>query len=68
MEQYMTTGRFPANVASEKGTVEDFIETEVRPKHWWEVFDIFTVLATTGFIANLLAKVWNVVFYGISRR
>ncbi|TEY34114.1 hypothetical protein BOTCAL_0646g00040 [Botryotinia calthae] len=68
MEQYMTTGRFPANVPSEKGTVEDFIETEVRPKHWWEVFDIFTVLATTGFIANLLAKVWNVVFYGITRR
>lgn len=67
MEQYMTTGRFPANVTSEKGTVEEFIETEVRPKHWWEVFNIFIVLATTGLIANLLAKVWNVVLYGSTR-
>lgn len=72
LEQYISTGLFPAHeILSPEGkgvTVNNapggFIETEVKPKHWWEVFSIFTVLATCGLFANLLAKVWNLAFYG----
>lgn len=63
----MTTGRFPPNVESEKGTKEGWIETEVRPKYWWEVFNIFIVLATAGLFANLFAKAWKLVMYGSAR-
>jgi len=70
LEQYMTTGRFPANEAAINGVLtkvapEDaFIETEVKQAHWWDVGKIFVVLAAFGFVANLSAKVWNVLFYG----
>ena len=72
LEQYVSTGRFPAHEipASEKNrfTVDNstggFIETEVRTKHWWEIFQIFAILATCGLLANIGAKVWNLAFYG----
>ncbi|PQE32758.1 hypothetical protein CJF32_00009642 [Rutstroemia sp. NJR-2017a WRK4] len=65
MEQYMTTGRFPPNAASDKGAHEhEFIETEVKQKNWSDFLNIFVVLATAGLIANLFAKVWNWALYG----
>jgi len=70
IEQYMTTGRFPANNVTANGMTTNeavksgFIETEVKPTHWWEVGKIFVVLAAFGLVANLGAKVWNVAFYG----
>jgi len=70
MEQYISTGRFPANKAVTNGTTkssgkdEDFIETEVKLGNWWEVGNIFVVLATFALIFNLLARVWTVAIYG----
>jgi lysocardiolipin and lysophospholipid acyltransferase len=69
MEQYLTTGEFPASKAAindVKSSPEhkDFIETEVKLAHWWEIGNIFLVLATFGLLANILARVWNVVWYG----
>jgi len=67
MEQYVSTGRFPGNAASGavNGDVkEDFIETEVKLAHWWEVGNIFVVLAAFALVANLLARVWELVIYG----
>ena len=65
MEEYIAKGRFPSSDASE-GKVEDggFIETEVKPAHWWEFTRIFMVLAAFGMVANLCAKVYNAAFYG----
>jgi hypothetical protein len=70
MEQYLTTGRFPGSLAAingaeTKGNVKEvFIETEVKLAHWWEVGNIFVVLAAFGLVFNLLARVWNLVLYG----
>ncbi len=69
MEQYLVTGSFPASKAATNGNKkasgdEEFIETEVKLAHWWEVGNIFLVLATFGLLANILARVWNVVWYG----
>lgn len=70
MEQYITTGRFPELEQSTNGhpTKDDvkakFIETEVRTSHWWETFRVFQILAAFALVANLLARVWNVIFYG----
>lgn len=69
IDHYLTTGRFPADkgavngISSETGN-NDFIETEVKLEHWWEVGNTFVVLATFALVANLGAKLWNAVLYG----
>ncbi|KAH8652073.1 acyltransferase [Xylariales sp. PMI_506] len=52
MEQYVTTGRFPANTSGIKG----HIETEVRTKHWWEFVRIYVMLGTFGLLFNFIYK------------
>ena len=52
MEEYMTTGRFPASVGAEK----KYIETEVRTRHHWEVLQIFAVVGICGLIWNNIRK------------
>ncbi|KAF8857606.1 acyltransferase-domain-containing protein [Acephala macrosclerotiorum] len=69
IEQYLTTGRLPptkaaTNRAKKEAGDEEYIETQVQLTHWWEVGNIFLVLATFGLLANILARVWNVVWYG----
>lgn len=65
MEEYMVTGRFPSTGTSgDKVQEGDFIETEVKPAHWWEFTRIFMVLAMFGLVANICAKVYNMAFYG----
>lgn len=72
MEQYVATGRFPASKDLEangmnpevKVQQKGFIETEVRQAHWWEFLQIFSVLAVLGLVANILARAWNVAWYG----
>ena len=69
IEEYLTTGRFPGIVPAAKEMAngamkEEYIETEVKLAHWWEVGSIFVVLATFGLVANLLARVWELVIYG----
>jgi lysocardiolipin and lysophospholipid acyltransferase len=69
IDQYLTTGRFPGivpatnGVATNEAMKEEFIETEVKLAHWWEVGNIFVVLAAFGLVANLLARVWTLVVY-----
>jgi len=62
MEEYLSTGRFPASPivpGSINGDVEAFVETEVRTKHWWEFVQIFVVLGAFGLLSNVLSKTWS---------
>ena len=69
IEHFLVTGRFPAakeatnGISAGKGN-DDFIETEVKLNHTWEVGNIFVVLAAFGLVANVLAKMWNAALYG----
>ncbi len=78
LEYFAQNGRFPADDGHDsegepaingspgaqvlKGA--GFIETEVKLTHWYEVGQIFVVLATFAFVFNVLAKLWNMVLYG----
>jgi lysocardiolipin and lysophospholipid acyltransferase len=67
MEEYMTNGRFPASTEAIDGAGDandGYIETEVKLAHWWEVGNIFVVLAAFALVFNLLARVWTLVVYG----
>lgn len=78
LEQYVQNGRFPADEGHDfkkepatnghtgtkvlKGA--GFIETEVKLEHWYEIGQIFVVLAAFGLLFNIGAKMWNLVFHG----
>jgi lysocardiolipin and lysophospholipid acyltransferase len=74
LEQYVATGRFPESRDLVGTTMNNgaakcqpgFIESYVKTAHWWEFLQIFIVLGAFGLVANILAKVWNVVLYGKS--
>ncbi|KAM0205434.1 hypothetical protein ACHAPA_009706 [Fusarium lateritium] len=46
MEEYLTTGRFPAMAGSKL----DHIETEVKTRQPWEILQVFAVIGTVGLI------------------
>ncbi len=78
MEGYVKNGRFPADEghnsegkparagssAPEVMKGAGYIETTVRVARWYEIGHIFSILASFALIANVLAKLWNLVFYG----
>ncbi len=53
LEQYVSTGRFPANGAGTKG----HLETEVKTEYWWEFVKIYMLAGTFGLMFNILLKV-----------
>lgn len=78
LENYVRNGRFPADQGHDSegepalnGTPAakvvqgaGFIETTVRLARWYEICNIFAVLASFALTANILAKLWNLIFYG----
>ncbi|TKW51063.1 putative acyltransferase CST26 [Colletotrichum tanaceti] len=56
MEEYLSTGRFPASPDIEGG----HLETEVRLKNWFELGQIFVVIGTAGIV-------WRMVINAIAR-
>jgi hypothetical protein len=75
IEQYMATGRFPESAdlaingtdsSLEQKGQSGFLESNVKTSHFWEFLQIFVVLGAFGLVANILARIWNVVVYGKS--
>jgi lysocardiolipin and lysophospholipid acyltransferase len=69
LEHFVEHGSFPSDKAAINGVAngtakDEVIEAEVKLAHWWEVGNIFIMLATFGLIANILARVWNTALYG----
>ncbi|KAH0544408.1 hypothetical protein FGG08_001434 [Glutinoglossum americanum] len=78
LERYLQNGRFPAddeidedgqlpaNGNDEKQGAQGagYIETDVRPAHWFEIGQIFVVISAFGLVINVLAKAWRLLFYG----
>ncbi|KAK6951532.1 hypothetical protein Daesc_006053 [Daldinia eschscholtzii] len=60
LEQYVSTGRFPANAAGIKG----HIETEVRTQYWWEFIKIFVMLGSFGLIFSFFLRTFRALARG----
>lgn len=58
MEQYLTTGRFPAMAGGAADC--DFVQTEVKTRHPWEILQVFTVVGLCGLVWNNVRKAWQV--------
>ncbi|KAH6662646.1 1-acyl-sn-glycerol-3-phosphate acyltransferase [Plectosphaerella plurivora] len=55
MEEYVSTGRFPALTSGPY----KYVETRVRTKHWFEFGKIFVVVALAALVARNVAVVWS---------
>ena len=60
LEGFYDTGRFPADISTRGGGGE-YIETEVKLRSWLEVGQIFVVLGAMAMVANVLAKLWDMM-------
>ena len=56
IEQYLTTGRFPAMAGAET----DYIEAEVNTRRSWEIAQVFAVVGICGLVWNNVRKAWQV--------
>ena len=69
LEQYMQTGRFPADDDTEPETPRlkgaGYINTEVKLAKWYELGQIFVVLAALALVANCVVSVWNILLWPI---
>ena len=62
LEDFYDTGRFPTDKSSTDGK-GDYIETEVRLRHWLEIGQLFAVLLALAMVANVFAKLWEMLTY-----
>lgn len=58
---FSQTGRFPADDAATAGKTKSYIDTEVRLVKWYEVGQIFVVLATLALIVNVITRFLQVI-------
>ncbi|KAK4203064.1 acyltransferase-domain-containing protein [Triangularia verruculosa] len=60
MEQYISTGRFPASPPTDASkNQEGFLETEVRTRYRFEFLQIFAVVGIVGLLVNFVLKLYN---------
>ena len=75
LKQFSETGRFPADTthASDGEPKEKegkalvgagYIETSVKLNAWYDILQIFVMLASFAMMANIGAKLWNLVIHG----
>lgn len=66
MQCFLDTGRFPPNeiVTSTDGTKgAGYLETEVKLERWYEIGQIFVTLGAFAMVADVLAKIWNILLW-----
>ena len=78
LEQYARNGRFPAdeghdsegepaingNSGKKVQMGAGYIETQVKLTHWFEVGQIWVVLASAALVCNILGKIYSFARYG----
>ncbi|KAI1003253.1 hypothetical protein K3495_g4959 [Podosphaera aphanis] len=65
LEHFLIQGRFPARAtnttspSAKASSDSNFIETEVKTNHWWEVCYIYVILISFLLVANLSVRHWD---------
>lgn len=57
LEQYNTTGRFPADSATKEAPA--YIETAMRLKSWVELLQPYSVVLTLGLLIHIVLRFWH---------
>lgn len=67
LECFHKTGRFPADGAATAEKTRPYIETEVRLVKWYEVGQIFVVLATLALVLNVITRFFELILVPLWR-
>jgi lysocardiolipin and lysophospholipid acyltransferase len=67
LEAFNRTGRFPADDSATAENTKGYIDTEVRLRNWYEIGQIFVVLATIALVANVIIKFFGVILWPLGR-
>jgi lysocardiolipin and lysophospholipid acyltransferase len=67
LECFNQTGRFPADDAATAEKTKGYIDTEVRLVKWYEVGQIFVVLATFALVVNVVTRFFEVILIPLWR-
>ncbi|KAK5945387.1 hypothetical protein PMZ80_002592 [Knufia obscura] len=59
LEQYKTTGRFPADNEDDDTKAPAYIETDVSLKSWAELLQPYIVVLTLLLVLNIIRKFWK---------
>jgi lysocardiolipin and lysophospholipid acyltransferase len=60
MDQYLSTGRFPATPMTPAKTQRAaFVETEVRTRNVFEWLQIFVIVGIFGLVYKVVARMWD---------
>lgn len=63
MEEYMSSGRFPAM----SGSKTAYVETQVSTRHPWEILQVFTVFGTAALMYRNVKKFFGTVSAALGR-
>lgn len=55
MDQYLTTGRFPASANSKL----DYVHAVIKTRNPLEILQVFTVVGIAGLLRNNIRKAWT---------
>lgn len=67
LEYFSQTGRFPTDNGATAEKTEGYIETEVKLVKWYEIGQIFVVLATLALVVNVITRFFQVILIPLSR-
>lgn len=67
LEHFRQTGRFPADDDATAEKTKGYIETEVRLTKWYEIGQIFVVLATFALVVNVVTRFYQVILIPLLR-
>jgi Acyltransferase C-terminus len=67
LEYFNQTGRFPADDAATAEQTKGYINTEVRLVNWYEVGQIFVVLASLGLVVNVITRFFEIILMSLRR-
>lgn len=67
LEHFSQTGRFPVDDDATSEKTKDYIETEVRLIKWYEIGQIFVVLATLALLVNVATRFYQVILIPLLR-
>lgn len=61
LEGFSRTGRFPADDAATGEKTQDYIDTQVRLMKWYEIGQIFVVLAALALLVNVVTRLFQII-------
>lgn len=67
LELFNQNGWFPADDAATAEKTKGYINTEVRLVKWYEVGQIFVVLATFALVVNVITRFFQVILLPLWR-